>query len=780
MEWAVQEAGMVAPKVTVQATTTTTTTTTTENNHTFGGQRGLFATETIYPGERILFLPSTSLIGRDALQAVGEQMLLGMQQRQPQPSIPRSLADWERVLIQRIEEFRRHVSALPPPSLSSSSSSHWSHYEWRGDDAVALYLAAARSLLRHMKLGDKKRVDGTPTEPDVNHQNNSHHPCVPALPPTNKNGNPDRSRPAQTSDPVFSTTATSETTTTVTSETTTTTIPMTSAQPLTLDHNHSRNSATSDHAVKVLPAPAPTKDPPNATAVAAAAVFGTPYQPEPSVFTFPHNHIIDGEDTAILVTATPATTIDDTGRSEVAESDTTSGALEAHWHAITAQQDQQPPPPPPPQLRYPSFLQHVERLPDSFPTSPLYFRPEELARIEGTNCHGYAVRMQEQIEADWQRLSQALTRFQRNRDEIRQQQSPVNNSCESRDPLILSLDDGPHHWYGPDDLKLDELVCFESYKWALVTIYSRSTDFFVQSIDTRDSDEESDNGGGHRDHNHGHHHYRVIAPLFDMMNHDFGSSVTHSLDSVHGDLSVFNGSSQAIEANQEIFLSYGNFPNEKLLLIYGFVVPGNPFDCVAIYAPILPSDPYFLVKARILQNKCGIDNVNEPHVLRIPPPPPHHGIQNDGEVAIGEGVPPAPVATGSILPPSLLSVLRVVGIRSADDIMALTDIEDDARGGIGMISVENEHSALSALQQALYNMTRQLALNMISDANLAAGSSSTRPLPTPDENEQENYMRINFANAKVLCQSEYHILQVALTEIAERLSALEGHLGVEQ
>ena len=31
-------------------------------------------------------------------------------------------------------------------------------------------------------------------------------------------------------------------------------------------------------------------------------------------------------------------------------------------------------------------------------------------------------------------------------------------------------------------------------------------------------------------------------------------------------------------AGQQLFLSYGPYPNDKLLLFYGFALPGNPFD----------------------------------------------------------------------------------------------------------------------------------------------------------------------------------------------------------
>jgi hypothetical protein len=276
----------------------------------------------------------------------------------------------------------------------------------------------------------------------------------------------------------------------------------------------------------------------------------------------------------------------------------------------------------------------------------------------------------------------------------------------------------------------------------------------------------------------------VIAPLFDMMNHDFASEIFHAMDT-DGNISVFNGSSRSIETGEEICLCYGNFPNEKFMYIYGFAIMDNPFDAVSIYAPIPPTDPLHHVKARILETKCGIVDTNEPHALLA-------SRRNQGQ---------------PIIPSSLLSVLRVVGIQYAEDVLALAAQETTDDMCIGMISIENERGALSALQQALYSMARRLALNLISDETIESAASvvdeptassgneteqqegndgSRRPdLPTPKQAralaDAENRLQDpNFRNAKILCHSEYLILQVALAELAEKLAALDGTMAVQQ
>ena len=57
--------------------------------------------------------------------------------------------------------------------------------------------------------------------------------------------------------------------------------------------------------------------------------------------------------------------------------------------------------------------------------------------------------------------------------------------------------------------------------------------------------------------------------LLDVMNHFHASRVRPEMDS-EGNIRLYNGSDEAIEPGMEILLNYGDFPNEKLLLVYGF------------------------------------------------------------------------------------------------------------------------------------------------------------------------------------------------------------------
>jgi hypothetical protein len=610
------------------------------------------------------------LIGQNILQKRGYEVIEQRQQQatsQDDGALPMSDSEQEDFVIGMIEELRQMVSGNPIDGDSDNEinvvrrTAEQVQYEWREDDAVALYLLACRKILQQpasSNIADEPRPHGQKPEEDV--QANENALLVEAV------------------------------------------TPIVDSDPLVVNAVQVADFLDSDS---------------------------------------PNN--ISSDDT-ILPTAQ---------------------LIRSH----NFEQDQQLSRPKVKADSHASFLPHIQMLPKCFPTSPLFYNADELARIEGTNCHGFCTRMLQQMESDWNRLQAVLNAYHdAPHRRMRHGHGPFANGGASTDGVI-------------DDEVQCPCCCFldpsrrdlEDYKWALCTIYSRSTDFF------HDDDNHPDQKK----------HHRVIAPLLDMMNHEFGSDLSHFMDA-QGNISVFNGFTRTLQPSDEIFLSYGNFPNEKLLLVYGFCVRDNPYDAVQIYAPIPRTDPLYHPKARLLQTRCGIDDVNAPHAI---------GLGND--------------EAGGILPPNLLSVLRVVGIQSAEEIVSIatatSEGPDDAQG-FGMISVDNERSALSALGQALHSMARRIALNLISDEGLRGASNLAQALPAkrhlgtiadnvdetqqplkdekgsaheqkqPDQQPQASYQGVsgdeghpNVHNAKLLCISEYRILQAALAEISDRLNRLD-------
>jgi hypothetical protein len=628
-------------------------------------QRGLFATQTVFPGERILFLPATSLIGSEMLQTAGQQVIASLSAETKSGDSDESAKEWERRVMGAIEELRQLLTGDDDNKSAVKQEANGLGYLFRGDDAVALYLIACRHILQffncHQEPYEAPLGPQEPDEAPLDPQESTMSSPPPPPPP-----------PRTHSLPV------------VASDITLPQPPLIDALPIAQDDRDDNDN-----------------------------------DPEQSIDD-------DVLEPVTLVEVPPSSVETPENENENESENENENEIEIEGPSL-----------PQPQC-FPSFLPQVAVMPKSFPTSPLSYNETELARIEGTNCHGYTTRMLQQIQSDWQQLHAVLQTF---------------------GSLSRTL---------PEGMSLVDIVTLESYQWALQNIYSRSTDF--QMTVAADSAPEQ-------------HRRRVIAPLFDMMNHDFASEIYHAMDT-NGNISVFNGSSRSMEAGEEICLCYGNFPSEKFMYIYGFAIMDNPFDAVSIYAPIPPTDLLHQVKARILETKCGIVDTNEPHALLA-------SRRNQGQ---------------PIIPSSLLSVLRIVGIQSAEDVLAVAAQETTDEMCIGMISIENERGAVSALQQALYSMARMLALNLISDDTIEKGASfdespssggndteqqqgndgSRSPdLPTPKQAralvQAENRLQDpNFRNAKILCQSEYLILQTALTELAERLAALDGTMPVQQ
>ena len=70
-----------------------------------------------------------------------------------------------------------------------------------------------------------------------------------------------------------------------------------------------------------------------------------------------------------------------------------------------------------------------------------------------------------------------------------------------------------------------------------------------------------------------------MLPLIDMCNHSFTPNC--KLQPVNnGDLQLV--ALQDVPQQQPLHISYGNLSNDFLLMDYGFVVPGNPFDRVQL------------------------------------------------------------------------------------------------------------------------------------------------------------------------------------------------------
>lgn len=145
-----------------------------------------------------------------------------------------------------------------------------------------------------------------------------------------------------------------------------------------------------------------------------------------------------------------------------------------------------------------------------------------------------------------------------------------------------------------------------NYRWALMTIWTRCVSVKVSTP-----------GGEPQV-------YKALSPFFDMFNHDVKASVLHGL---RPDPQYECGASLAIEtqqgwkAGQEVMINYGPEPNSRLLMIYGFAIENNPYDCVDLWATLTPQAPDYDLKHACLK-KHDVNHDTEAFKLTVESPVP--------------------------------------------------------------------------------------------------------------------------------------------------------------
>ncbi|OCL07906.1 SET domain-containing protein, partial [Glonium stellatum] len=78
--------------------------------------------------------------------------------------------------------------------------------------------------------------------------------------------------------------------------------------------------------------------------------------------------------------------------------------------------------------------------------------------------------------------------------------------------------------------------------------------------------------------------FALLYPVIDCLNHQSGAKVSWNFN--NGDFSL--STTEPLQAGKEVFNNYGAKGNEELLMGYGFCIPNNPSDSVAIKLGHLP------------------------------------------------------------------------------------------------------------------------------------------------------------------------------------------------
>ena len=111
---------------------------------------------------------------------------------------------------------------------------------------------------------------------------------------------------------------------------------------------------------------------------------------------------------------------------------------------------------------------------------------------------------------------------------------------------------------------------------------------------------------------------RLLAPFADMLNHSSEVRQCHAYDLLSGNLSILAGKDYGAGDQVrplyflmipicaltcgvffKVFIYYGPIPNNRLLRLYGFVIPGNPNDDYELVLDTHPMAPFFEQKRKL-------------------------------------------------------------------------------------------------------------------------------------------------------------------------------------
>ncbi|UKZ61624.1 uncharacterized protein TrAtP1_002884 [Trichoderma atroviride] len=190
---------------------------------------------------------------------------------------------------------------------------------------------------------------------------------------------------------------------------------------------------------------------------------------------------------------------------------------------------------------------HVAAMPARY-SSSIFFNEDELEVCAGTSLYTITKQLEERIEDDYR---------------------------------VLVMRVFTQH---PDLLPLAK-ISIQDYKWALCTVWSRAMDFVLP------------NGKP----------LRVLAPFADMINHSPEVKQCHAYDPSSGNLSVLAG--KDYEIGDQIYISYGSIPNNRLLRLYGFVIPENPNDSYDLVLSTHPMAPFYEQKQKLWAS-AGLDSAS--------------------------------------------------------------------------------------------------------------------------------------------------------------------------
>lgn len=202
------------------------------------------------------------------------------------------------------------------------------------------------------------------------------------------------------------------------------------------------------------------------------------------------------------------------------------------------------------------FSHYIKLLPTGRSTrSPYYWYDDELSLFQNSNLGGSLPAKFRAVVEEWFAIVTNLPEsFQDEQYHLDLHFYNKVFSC-SRDELIDEL------------LSQDSWTSFGAYLWSTIIFTSRAFPNKIINSEVKDGQ-------------------AMLLPVIDLLNHDTSARVNWSYETAasrgYFSLQLLG----PLEAGKEVFNNYGAKGNEELLMGYGFVIPENPNDSVALRLPV--------------------------------------------------------------------------------------------------------------------------------------------------------------------------------------------------
>lgn len=363
------------------------------------------------------------------------------------------------------------------------------------------------------------------------------------------------------------------------------------------------------------------------------------------------------------------------------------------------------------------FQQHIELLPKEY-HNIVNYSDEDLEKIKGSNLHVLGVSWKAQVKNDFQLLQELINK----------QKSSVKSFFK----------------------KIN--LTFDRYLWGLSTIWSRFISVTYENNQV----------------------IRAMVPLIDFLNHSTSSTIGHQYSIQDKHFYIFNNGE--IPSSQEIFLNYGNASNSRLLMLYGFTLPENPFDTVSIYAT-MPPPPSVISH---LMNPAPEDLLKDKqqmilHKLKC------KILENKKIFPLNNQGYEFPLSLGN-LSSELLIFLRLQSVSNEEVRSSFASINENIHQ---LLSNDNERQVLVNLKGAIQDMINAYGTSLEDDENELIREGFLIPVESSLDGNKKGKPIFQFKHQFVapkhhnlhslfLIYGEKFILHSVIDLIDEKLKALES------